>query len=80
MVTAVRADARSGFAASSGEAGVESGIDTVRALYAQGRRGKVNDVSGKGSRSRQGRDTRWGDWRRANDNTFLAGSACEIGD
>ena len=80
MVTAVRADARSGFAAGSGEAGVESRMDTVCALYARGRLGKVNDVSGKGSRSRQGRDTRWGDWRRANDNTFLAGSACEIGD
>ena len=80
MVTAVRTDARRGFAAGSGEAGVESGMDIVCALHARGRLGKVNNVSGKGSRSRRGGDTWWGDWWRANDNAFLAGGARNIRD
>ena len=65
----------------SGEAGVEGGMNTVRALHARGRLGKVIHVSSsKGSRSRRGVSA-WGcDWRRANDDSFLAGSTCEFRD
>ena len=78
VVTAVSAIARRWFAAGSGKAGMESGVDALRALDARGRLSEVNNVCGKGSSSRRSGHARWGHRRQADNDTLFAGGTCEI--
>ena len=73
-------NARCWFPTSSGATRVESGVDAICALYARGRLGKINNVSGQGSRNRRDRHTWWGHRRQEDNNPFLAGGTCKVRD